>query len=149
MNRRRLLRPANVASGGVVAARSHDGVTLRTEALFHVRPGATLHGGSQLRLVADTPVVNDLGIQLVSEDAAQRAEKEFVAAMDDEELARHRVPLRKLAECRSGGHRPTIGLSLSLQNVVANAGYHGDVPAVVAHGTHHMVDMAVPSALPE
>jgi len=42
-----------------------------------------------------------------------------------------------------------IRLSLFLQNVVANAGYHGDVVAVFAHGTHHIVDMAVASALTE
>jgi len=55
----------------------------------------------------------------------------------------------ELGRC-SGCHQPPmIRLSLFLQNVVANAGYHGDVVAVFAHGTHHIVDMAVASALTE
>jgi hypothetical protein len=78
-----LLGPANIAPQSVVAAQPHDSISLSTEALFDVRPDATLHGRPQFLLVAHASVVNDLYVELISEDGTQSTEESFVATLDD------------------------------------------------------------------
>jgi len=112
---RRLLRPADVAARWLVAARPHDGVSLFTETLFDVPAEATLGGRPPLRLVASAPVVDDLHVRIVSEDAAQRAEEEFVAAMDDEELARHPEATRGAASVPAN-HSPIAAAADTLSD---------------------------------